>query len=61
MENNGEISLNLKNIILFICYIIGIILIFKGDTIIDKFSIKNLAILILLFVFIITFLLFYVF
>ncbi|WP_407379003.1 hypothetical protein [Methanobrevibacter sp.] len=53
--------MKVKGIILSVCYIIGIILIYKGDDFTEKISVKNLAILLFVFSIIITILLFYVF
>lgn len=61
MVNNWGILMKVKGIILSICYIIGIILIYKGDDFTEKISVRNLAILLFVFSVIITILLFYVF
>ncbi len=53
--------MNIKGLILSVCYIIGLILIFRGEELIDRISVKNLASLTLIFSIVITILLFYVF
>lgn len=52
--------MNIKGLILTICAAIFLILLFD-DNLINKISVKNLAILMLIFIIIITTLLFYIF
>ncbi|WP_407381521.1 hypothetical protein, partial [Methanobrevibacter sp.] len=61
MVNNWGILMKVKGLILSVCYIIGIILLYKGDDFTEKISVRNLAILLFVFSIIITILLFYVF
>lgn len=53
--------MNMKGLILSVCYIVCLILIFRGEDLIDKISVRNIAILTLIFSIVITILLFYIF